>query len=193
MASSTADSHISLKAVFTGSLLFYPLLFRAITPRTPSVSRFSKSREAISAFHCTLVTVVSLYELRRQRHVWMPQRLPAPPQHQSGSKIGVGSDEAMKAPNGASMPIITARSSIGNCLAALECAYLVQDTVVLLLGAQLRSRQHGTSLVKEINWRLVGWHHCGLAAAFGVLQWYIARGKEKGMLVILMLMLMNAS
>ncbi len=71
--------------------------------------------------------------------------------------------------------------------------YLVQDAVILILAAQLRARGRGKGLVKEINWRVLGWHHAGLSSALAVLQWYITHGREKGIMVILMLMLMNAS
>jgi hypothetical protein len=82
----------------------------------------------------------------------------------------------------------------GNSLTALETGYLVQDAVILILAARLRTRGQGRkALVKQINWRVLGWHHVGLASALGMLQMYIARGQEKGILVILMLMLMNAS
>lgn len=76
---------------------------------------------------------------------------------------------------------------------AFELGYLVQDTVILILAARLRARDGGRRLVKEIDWRVLGWHHVGLSSALAVLQLYIARGKEKGIMVILMLMLMNAS
>lgn len=64
---------------------------------------------------------------------------------------------------------------------------------MLVRGARLRSRESKVRLVKEINWRVLLWHHGGLSAALAILQWYIARGRERGVLVIVMLMLMNAS
>lgn len=81
---------------------------------------------------------------------------------------------------------------------AFELGYLLQDTVILLLAARLRAREKGGSeggktLVKEINWRVLGWHHLGFSSALTALQWYVAKGREKGIMVILMLMLMNAT
>ena len=66
--------------------------------------------------------------------------------------------------------------------------------MILILGARLKSRAAGAKgrgLWKEINWRVLAWHHAGIATALGVLQWYIARGREKGVLVIVALMGMN--
>jgi hypothetical protein len=86
--------------------------------------------------------------------------------------------------------------ALGNSITALQTGYLVLDAVITMLGARLRTRYpggKGRSLAKVINWRVLGWHQAGLSSMLGVLQWYIARGREKGILVILMLMLMNAS
>jgi hypothetical protein len=98
--------------------------------------------------------------------------------------------------NDAQLEIITARSEFGNCITALETGYLIQDVVVLILIAYRRSLHSGgerKTLAKEINWKILGWHHIGLVGALGILQRYIAHGRERGILIILMLMLMNAS
>ena len=176
----TTPSQISL---FT-SLFLYPLLFRLITPRHPSPVRFVKSREAISALHCTLVTLVSIHELRRHYADWAPS---------SSSLQNHDSRTTSYTGYGADLPVITTRSALSNAITAWETGYLLQDTVILLLGARLRSQQSDTRLTKEINWWVLVWHHGGLSIALATLQWYIARGKEKGVLVIIMLMLMNAS
>jgi len=163
------------------SLTLYPLLFRLLTPLPTSHIRFTKSREAISALHCTLITLISLYELQQHRSAWSPppQNLHNPPSVHPGY--------------GATLPIITTRSALSNALTAWETGYLLQDTLILLLGARLQSQQRNTRLVKEVNWRVLLWHHGGLSVALAVLQWYIAHGREKGVLVIVMLVVMNAS
>jgi len=77
---------------------------------------------------------------------------------------------------------------------AFELGYLIQDSVILFLASRIRKQDVGrniTPLVKDINWKVLGWHHFGFSSALGVLQWYIYHGREKGIMVILMLMLMN--
>jgi hypothetical protein len=166
-----------------GSLISYPIIFYLITPRNVTPRRFVVSRELISVLHCSLITLGSIYELRRQYSALRPS--PARPEQEDGSTLsGYGADA----------PLITTRSVFGNSLTALEMGYLVQDAVILILAARLRARGEGRkALVKQINWRVLGWHHIGIASALGVLQLYIARGQEKGVLVILIFMLMNAS
>lgn len=190
MSPSTSAPQVTLLS----SLITYPLLFYLVTPRNAPPSRFAQSREAISALHCSLVALGSIYELRRQYGALHPPpaRAAAGPEARSargnsGARTGYGADSAL----------ITTRSVLGNSLAALEMGYLVQDAMILILAARLRTRDPSgkgrKAIVKEINWRVLGWHHAGIASALGVLQWYIACGREKGILVILMLILMNAS
>lgn len=193
MATLSSPLAFPSQLTLAASLTLYPLLFLLITPRAATPSRFDKSREAISAFHCTLITCLSFHELRRRRDDW------ASPLHSSAfaQKEDELRIDGARANNGAELRIIRARSTLGNSITALETGYLLQDAVVLVLAAWLRRRRTGGSQLKAvfegIRWRVLVWHHGGLAGALGVLQWYIACGREKGILVILMLMLMNAS
>lgn len=204
---STTNTPLKLAPQITllGSIIAYPLLFYLVTPRNATASRFTKSREAISVLHCTLVTLASAYELQSRFKDWDSSSTSSfftginKPASRRDTKLE-GSLDGNVAPTnleyGANSPLITTRSILGNSIAAFEMGYLVQDTVILILAARLRARDaggRGKSLVKEINWRVLGWHHAGLSSALGVLQWYIAQGREKGIMVILMFMLMNAS
>ncbi|KAJ8098890.1 hypothetical protein POJ06DRAFT_258262 [Lipomyces tetrasporus] len=190
MSTTTNTPDSTPQAVLAISLALYPLLFYVITPRNATPSLVAKSHEAISAVHSTLVTLLSLFELRRNYDDWAPSRpFSSPAVHDDDIRSG-------DATNGKGLKIITTRSNLGNCITAIETAYLVQDAVILILGARLRNRHAGEkdrALVKEINWRALVGHHIGLGTALGILQRYIALGREKGILVILMLMLMNAS
>ncbi|KAG9237303.1 TLC domain-containing protein [Amylocarpus encephaloides] len=186
---STPNIPLSLRGpqmALLSSIITYPLVFLLVTPRHATASRFTKSREAISVLHCTLVTLLSAYELQKQSKDW--DAIPTSRTNRAASK-----HDALQTSNGASCPLIATRSALGNSIAALEMGYLVQDAVILILAARLRTRERGKGLAKEINWRVLGWHHAGLSTALAMLQWYIARGREKGIMVILMLMLMNAS
>lgn len=170
------------------SIIAYPVLFYLVTPRSATPSRFIKSREAISVLHCTFVTLASAYVLQSRHRDWDSNRL--------GGSLGKRNPAEPNISYGANSPLITTRSTLGNSITAFEMGYLVQDAVILILAARLRAQGLGRgreSLVKEINWRVLGWHHAGISTALGLLQWYIARGKEKGIMIILMLMFMNAS
>lgn len=204
---STPNTQLSLapQITFLSSIIVYPLLFYLVTPRNATASRFTKSREVISILHCTLATLASAYELQRRYRDWDGNSPSSSltgidrPASRPGTKLGEGLDGHGAATNleyGAISALITARSILGNSITAFEMGYLVQDVMILILAARLRARDaggRGRSLVKEINWTVLGWHHAGLSSALGVLQWYIARGREKGIMVILILMLMNAS
>jgi hypothetical protein len=57
-----------------------------------------------------------------------------------------------------------------------------------------QARSAGLKSLKRLNIRHLAWHHSLLVCALSVLQCYIARGKERGILVIIIIMfLMNAS
>ena len=186
------------------SIVAYPLLFHLVTPRNASASRFIKSREALSVVHCTLVTLASAYELHRRSKDWNANPAssfltggdtlaPTTDKERSlDSDVPLGSNPAY----GANAPLITARSIVGNSIMAFELGYLLQDSVVLFLASKLRKRDAGSDikpLIKDINWKVLSWHHLGFSSALGVLQWYIYHGREKGIMVILMLMLMNVT
>ena len=158
------------------SAVLYPLGFYSITPTSASPSRFAKSREAVSVFHCTLMTALALVELRRRWPDWGQPS--SDRRHMRDSEL----------------PLISTRSEFGNCITAIETAYLAQDSVVLMYAAALQKDARARGLpLKALNIRPLAWHHAGLLTAFGVLQWYIAQGRERGIGIIVMMILMNAS
>ncbi|MDI1486561.1 MAG: hypothetical protein OHK93_005792 [Ramalina farinacea] len=85
-------------------------------------------------------------------------------------------------------PLITARSDFANAITAIEAGYLLQDSVALVKEAQLR----GGGISRNVDKTLLV-HHVGIGAALLVLHYYIARGKERGIYIIVMFLLMNAS
>ena len=82
--------------------------------------------------------------------------------------------------------LITTRDERANALTALEAGYLAHDTVALLVGA---SKQGGMGQIDPVMMT----HHVGIGTALAILQWYIRKGKERGVLIIVMFLLMNAS
>ena len=89
------------------------------------------------------------------------------------------------------LPIITTRFEFANAITALETAYLLQDSVILLYASRLHRRAGGGT--KGLNIKHLAYHYGGLIAALGALQIHIAQGREKGVLIVVMMMLMNAS
>lgn len=159
------------------SATVYPLLFRLITPSDASAARFMKSREALSVSHCLLVVSATLFELYRQSEHWVPP-----------SWRGMQSSTSR-------LDIIDKNPHFTCSIIAFECGYLLQDFVVLIRGARLvagdgRAR---SVMARNVNWRVLGWHHLGLAAGLGLFHLRAVRGTAKGSLIVLMMMLMNAS
>jgi hypothetical protein len=190
----TKEMTFSQPMSFLAAFLIYPLAFRQLLPHKPTSSHFAESREAVSVLHCSLVTLASLYELYQRRDKWMPSHSSSGASITNISRVNIPGQSSVDEIAIAFPPIITARSALANKLVTIETAYLAQDSLILLVGAYMASHQRvGGSFRKAINWRILGFHHGGLLLGLGTLQWYIVRGKEKGILIILMLMLMNAS
>jgi len=199
MSTPTDNMVFTPKTTLLSSLITYPLLFYLITPRNAIPSRFTKSREALSILHATTVTLLSAYAIHRQSPNWTNLNLTLSPSATSPPPISLSAStifsrsSATLIQHSPSPPLITTRSALGNSIAALEFGYLVQDAVVLIAAARRRARSSGRPFSKEINWTILVLHHGGLVSALALLQVYVARGREKGMMIVLMLMLMNAS
>ncbi len=162
------------------SALGYPVLLRLLSGRNPSPWRFSKSVKAISTFHSALLTILALSALRHLQ--WQSSETPVELSNQSKAHIaGEGGY-----PDDSHNPFITARSEFANTITAIEAGYLLQDTFVLLLEARLHGR--GKRLDKTLLT-----HHIGIGSALLVLHYYISRGREAGIYVIVMFLLMNSS
>jgi len=158
----------------TAGSTIYPLVFYISLPKKVTPVRLAQRREAISIFHCTFMTIVSLACLR-----------------QSGVRDLLSSRVNEDEIPDRDLPIITTRSEFANAIVALETAYLLQDSLILFYASKLHRRADGTT--KGLNIKHLAYHHAGLSVALGILQVYIAQGREKGVLIIVMMMLMNAS
>ena len=90
-------------------------------------------------------------------------------------------------------PLIAARSGVANCLAAWEAGYLLQDTVLLVVGQRMGRGGVGGLVARGVDARLQAVHHVGVGGALAVLMCYVARGRERGVWVVVMFLLMNAS
>lgn len=162
------------------SALGYPVLLRLLSGSKPSPWRFSKSIKAISTLHSTLLTILALSALRQLQ--W--QSTETPTELSNASKVRILGTGGY--PDDSHNPFITARSEFANTITAIEAGYLLQDTFVLLHEARLHGR------AKRLDKTLMT-HHVGIGTALLVLHYYIARGREAGIYVIVMFLLMNSS
>ena len=164
-----------------GALTTYPVLVRLFSGSSPSPQRFSKAIKAISTIHSSVLTVLALYALRQKP--WRSSRIPDNISKVSKASIAGGGGY----PDDSQNPFITARSDFANSITAIEAGYLMQDAVLLLIESRLHS-----NIRKSLDKTLIT-HHVGIGSALLVLHYYIARGREVGIYVIVMFLLMNSS
>ena len=166
---------------FVCSSITYPLLLYLYTRGDAEAGQLTQAREGISALHCSLVTLLTFFALRAPRKA---DGLEAP----GRSAVRAEADGAYD------HPMIAARSSFADSLTALETGYLLQDIGVLLYEAHVRSQglRGRQSLPRAINTR-VFLHHVGFGGALALLQWYISRGRARGVEIIVLFLRMNAS
>lgn len=171
-------SHLPILA----SLTIYPLLLRLFSGPSPTPTRFSKAIKGTSTIHSTLTTILALYFSHSQQ--WRPS---SPPLVSSRSQSAIAGKGGY--PDDSHNPLISARSEFGNAITGFEAGYLLQDTFALLYLAR---RQGGPRWAKKLDKTLVT-HHITIGTALLVLHYYIARGCEAGIVVIVQFLLMNAS
>lgn len=167
----------------------YPLLFRLVNPPDSTASRFMRSREAISVIHCILILSAVSFELYRQRDKWIPPSFRCDTATDCATTIPAGQAHARP------IDMIEASPPFTNAIIAYECGYLIQDFVILVLGAQrvMIDKRAKSVMARNINWRILGFHHLGIASALGLFHIRALEGQVKGSLVIMMMLLMNAS
>lgn len=162
---------------FLCSLLGYPCILRLLSGPQPSSLQLTSSIKSVSTLHSSLVTLIAIHVLTREQ--WRPTNDSSSP-HVAPVVKGY--------PDDSSNPTIQGRSELANAITAVETGYLLQDTVILMLEAKLRS--HGGAINVD---KTMLTHHLGIGTALLILQYYIARGRERGIYIIVQFLLMNAS
>lgn len=91
--------------------------------------------------------------------------------------------------------LIVGKSALGNNVTGIETGYLLYDNIALLLVVQRELQSSITGAFAHLVRKepLLVVHHLGLLTAFGTLQVYVAKGRERGIWIIVALMLMRAS
>jgi hypothetical protein len=93
-------------------------------------------------------------------------------------------------------PMIQAQSNLANSITAWETGYLIYDTWALIEHESIRAPnlKYSECIVAAARSQPFEFvHHTGLATALIYLQYYIWRGNERGIWIIVALTLMNAS
>ncbi|KAI9815255.1 MAG: hypothetical protein M1827_002735 [Pycnora praestabilis] len=163
---------------------------------------------AISTLHSTLVTLLSLYILRKHTARLDQSNHNDPRDYGWEGRKPAGGSVMIE--EGGGNPLLEARDGWANALTAAELGYLIQDIVMMLFAepcfaaSPLPSRpveltpsvSGGAGVGRQGRRRLdkvMLAHHLGIGGALGVLQWYIARGRDRGVVIIVGFLLMNAS
>lgn len=160
--------------VLTLSVICNTVLFRATrSARTDSSATAASAHlKAISASHSALVTILAAVALRQRN--W---RLP-------DEAVPLASWRSENLDDSAN-PMIQGRSRLANIVTAWEAGYLLYDTWAMTYALP-RSVHLRPS-------RVLVSHHVLIASGLLCLQLYVARGRERGVRIILAFLLMNAS
>ena len=164
------------------SASLYPLLLRVFAGSSASPQRLSQSIKAVSTLHSTLITALALYALNQPE--WRTPTSDAAEHLSKTSSRNVSGKGGY--PDDTFNPLISARSEFANAITAVEAGYLLQDSIALLFEA----RAHGG--MDTLDKTLLT-HHVGIGTALLALHYYIARGREAGIYIIVMFLLMNSS
>ncbi|ORX98304.1 TRAM/LAG1/CLN8 homology domain-containing protein [Clohesyomyces aquaticus] len=175
--------------VVPGSIALYTVLSQILTRKNvfSTHPRPSQARNnAISAGHAVLTTAAVLYALASSPIIENHIHTRRPPL----------SDGNL---DDSSNPLIQDRNAFANLITTWETGYLIYDTWMLVQDAKTnRNARRKNALVDQVLCAArqkpdIFAHHTLLASAFLVLQGYIFRGREKGIWVIMVFMLFNAS
>ncbi|KAL8645714.1 MAG: hypothetical protein Q9226_007174 [Calogaya cf. arnoldii] len=181
------------------SFTVYGLIHRHAAGPNPSVAWYGAVTKATSTLHSTLTTILAICFLHRCRIQWsemgsggMADPMAKPGTTAAGIHSGAYPDDSTN-------PALQTRSSFGNAITALECGYLLQDTISLLREAHLRhrlvhpsSRATLRSIVRFAD-RTLLFHHVSIATALLVLHHYIHQDRDRGIYIIVQFLLMNSS
>ncbi|KAL8810991.1 MAG: hypothetical protein Q9200_002153 [Gallowayella weberi] len=188
----------SFAAIF-GSFTVYGVLQRCTEGPNPSPNRLSSVTKATSTLHSTVTTILAIYFIRRCRSQWAEIGSPSATESTITSETKARALYAGGYPDDSNNLILQTRSIFGNAITALECGYLLQDTISLLREARLRhglihpsSKATVQSILKYGDKTLL-FHHVGIASALLVLHYYIHQDRESGIYIIVQFLLMNSS
>lgn len=180
-------------AVALSATTYSTLLTLAQTLNLPTAD-LTTNLKAISSLHATVTTGLALYALSRP---WSVEHALPP------LNLGLGTSNF----NDSTNPMIAGYSALGNAVTGLETGYLLFDTLALVYASHRslnarstpkgsRTRNHDIATALTTLTRkdpLILFHHLSLLTGLGTLQHFIAHNRERGVYIIVALILMNAS
>ncbi len=146
MIVATSPSDFALLASFA----LYRLIHRFAEGPSPSLARLNAVIRATSTLHSGVTTILAAYYLYRCRKRWAAGGSPgadgltmnftassgdaAYAWQEAAGTAGLG----WRYPDDSKNPLLQSRSTLGNAITAIECGYLLQDTISLLREADAR-------------------------------------------------------
>jgi len=164
------------------SLTAYPALLRLLSGPNPTPTDLSAGIKTVSTVHASLLTALALYVLQRPQWSAPP---PSPAQLTAMRTYHLVTGY----PDDSANPTIQGQSEFANATTAIECGYLIQDSLALILSERLYNK---AGIRGTLDKTLLT-HHVGIGAALLILYLYIHQGREKGIYIIVQFLLMNAS
>ncbi|KAI4140415.1 MAG: hypothetical protein LQ341_003846 [Variospora aurantia] len=193
------------------SFIAYRLIHRYVEGPNPSLPRLSAVISGTTTLHSSITTILVVYFLRQCQTQWAERVLhngknPAIKTNtvleESSSlwqEITDGNGRARRYPDDSTNPLLQTRSTLGNTITAIECGFLLQDTISLLHEALLRLRLAKPGLKPNIRLLLqyadktLLAHHIGIALALLVFHYYVHQDRDRGIYIIVQFLLMNSS
>ncbi|KAL8848483.1 MAG: hypothetical protein Q9221_006485 [Calogaya cf. arnoldii] len=186
-------------AAILASFTVYGLIHRHAAGPNPSAAWYGAVTKATSTLHSTVTTILAIYFLHRCRVQWSEMGSRGTEDSMAKPRTTAARVHSGRYPDDSTNPILQTRSSLGNAITALECGYLLQDTISLLREAYLR---HGLvhpsfkptlrSILKLAD-RTLLFHHISIATALLVLHRYIHQDRDRGIYIVVQFLLMNSS
>jgi TLC domain len=159
----------------------YDLLFRVV--RAVNTASPVTQIKSISAAHAALTSALAILLLRQSQ--WRaPEELQDPVFRDPSTQTSSLDDS--------SNPIIQMRSPFGNAITALETGYLLYDMRAMISTYSRRPESSPLALAMRSSPVMMA-HHILLGSALLYLQVYIAQARERGIWIIVALLLMNVS
>lgn len=162
------------------ALVLYPTTLHLLSKFSQGPASLKTFRDGVSSVHCSIITISSLSALIEKGFITLPLATCSPRDRSTCTSLGKDINYMTKSTH----PMLLAKSTFANSITALETGYLVQDTFLLLY-------QYWKG--RKINMRVLILHHITLGTTLSWLQTRIWMKKEKGVYIVVMFMLMNAS
>lgn len=176
-------------AVVILSTTTYSAILRLLYDEKQSNSSVRVLVKSISACHSIVATCLAIVSLVQ------PWAIPSSPQTTKSPSSGIESSATGKLDDTRNT-LISGKNNLANFITAWEAGYLIYDTGALFLESYVRDKSRGyrSALIRLFRGSpIFVAHHVLLISSLLWLQTYIAKGKEKGLKVIMAFFLMNAS